>query len=268
MPTPPPLDLSDPQANMRAFIKARASLDESDTVTWFTGNVYSWPPSGPPLPILGLEGYNIARAVEVDGGYDLLTREAVYYLDPRSREVADTWTNKATVEDVEVVHIHNDPVNQEFRLQGPRGPWNLPITGVGDDLFFNVDVLLAYPSPLTRAEFPDNSQSDTYQAAELFQFFCKTAEIADESLQSASCQVSWTRLGPWLPWMRMGDRDGMLVYHCRGSKLEGGYSQLPEWIRARVEADAPQYTTAPREVTGPNETSWTYFKKLQQSPAL
>jgi hypothetical protein len=267
VPTPPPLDLSDPAASMRALIKARASLDGSDTVTWFTGNVHAWPPERPGPPLLGIEGYNIARAVETEGGWDLLTREAVFYLDPFRREPIDEWANPFTGETVEVVHIFNDPVNQRFRLQGPHGPWRLPVTGMGDDLYFNVDVLLAYPSPLPRAEFPEHSGDDTYRAAELFQFFCKTSEIADEANVNASCNVSWTRLGPWLPWMRMSDRPGMLVYHCRGKKLEGGYGALPDWIRERIDRDAPTYREAPRELTEPNETSWTYFRKLLASRA-
>jgi hypothetical protein len=258
------LDLDAPAGNMRAFIKARASLDSRDAVTWFTGSVYAWIPGAPARPVFGMEGYNVARAVEVEGGYDLLSREAVFYLDPPTREVLDLWTNPFTGEEVEVVHIWNDPVNQQFRLEGPRGPWHVPITGIGGDLFFNVDVFLAYPSPLPRHRFPESSQDDLYQAAELFQFFCKRADIEDPGVLSAPAQVSWTRLGPWLPFMRMGDRPGQLVYHCRGSKLAGGYGDLPEWIRARVEARDPRFAAAPTEFTQPNETSWTYFHKLAE----
>jgi hypothetical protein len=257
------VDLADPVQNMRAFVKARASLDGSDTWTWFTGTVHAWMPGGQFKPLFGFEGYNVSRVVEADGGYDLLTREAVFYLDPLSRAVLDRWTNPYTGEDVDVVHVWNDPVNQQFRLDGPRGPWMVPVTGLGDDVFFNVDVFLAYPSPLPREQFPDNSQDDLYQAAELFQFFCKRSELEDAGA-SAPCAVSWTRLAPWLPFMRMGDRPGQLVYHCRGRKLPR-YEDLPAWIRETVDARAPEFRSAPQSITGPNETSWTYFRKLASS---
>jgi hypothetical protein len=255
------LNLDNPADNLRGFLKARATIDGSDAVTWFTGNVHAWAPKGQFRPLFGFEGYNVARAVEADGGYDLLTREAVFYLDPNSREVLERWANPFTEEEVAVVHVWNDPVNQQLRLEGPRGPWKVPVTGIGDDIYFNLDIFLAYPSPMPRKEFPDQSQDDLYQAAELFQFFAKRSDIENESLASAPAQVSWTRLAPWLPWMKMADRPGQLVYHCRGRKLLEGYEELPQWIRDYVQANNPQFKTAPKEFTAPNETSWTYFKK-------
>ncbi|MCA1832307.1 MAG: DUF1838 family protein [Actinomycetota bacterium] len=259
------MNLDDPAQNLCAFLKARASLGGEDTVTWFTGTTHAWMPAGKFAPLFGFEGYNIARAVVADGGYDLLTREAVFYIDLRSGEPLDQWANPFSNENVTVAHIWNDPVNQQLRLDGPRGPWRVPVTGIGDDLFFNVDVFLAYPSPLPRAQFPEHSQDDLYQAAELFQFFCKRHDIEDESLMSAPALVSWTRLGPWLPWMRMGDRTGQLVYHGRGAKLAGGYADLPGWIRERVEATDARYAGAPREFTAPNATSWTEFRKILEA---
>ena len=258
------MNLDRPEENLRAFVKARASLDGTDQVTWFTGTAHAMMPAGKFAPLFGFEGYNVARAVEVEGGYDLLTREAVFYTDLRSGEPLEKWSNPLNGEEVEVVHIWNDPVNQQFRLEGPRGPWRVPVTGIGEHLFFNVDVFLAYPSPLPRAEFPDNSQDDLYQAAELFQFFCRRADVEDASSVNAPSLVSWTRLGPWLPWMRMADRPGTMVYHGRGAKLLGGFAELPAWIRKRVDDERPQFAEAPREFTAPNETSWTAFRKLAE----
>jgi hypothetical protein len=51
------------------------------------------------------------------------------------------------------------------------------------------------------------------------------------------------------------------VYHCRGRKLMGGYAELPQHLQAYVDANHPEYRTAPTEITGPNETSWTYYMK-------
>jgi hypothetical protein len=255
------VNLDQPADNLRAFVKARASLDGADQVTWFTGTTHAMMPAGKFAPLFGFEGYNVARALEVDGGYDLLTREAVFYTDLRSGDPLDKWANPFTGDEVEVAHILNDPVNQQFRLDGPRGPWRVPVTGIGEDLFFNVDVFLAYPSPLSRAEYPEHSQDDLYQAAELFQFFCKRADIENPAEAKAPSLVSWTRLGPWLPWMRMADRPGMLVYHGRGAKLAGGYKDLPAWIRKRIDGEHPEFAEAPRQFSAPNATSWTTFKK-------
>lgn len=255
------LDLDDPAQNMRAFVKARASLLPEDVVVRFAGDVTAVVPDTPAKHLFAFDGYNVARAVEVDGGYDLLTREVVFYLDPRTGRPLDRWTNPFTEEDVDVVHIWNDPVNQRFRLQQPWGPWRVPSLEIAGSVQFKIDVFLAYPSPLPRAHYPEHSQDDTYRAAELFTFTTPRAEL-DTDTPSASCAVSWTRMAPWLPFMRMGDRPGMLVYHGRGAKLPGGYDELPAWIRERVRAAGRSFDRAPTEFTEPNETSWTYFKKL------
>ncbi|MGH2812724.1 MAG: DUF1838 family protein, partial [Actinomycetota bacterium] len=107
------LDLESPEGNLRAFVKARASLEPEDAVTWFAGNVHSWMPGGQFRHLFGFEGYNVARAVEAEGGFDLLTREAVFYLDPETGEVLDEWKNPFTDDTVRVIHVWNDPVNQQ-----------------------------------------------------------------------------------------------------------------------------------------------------------
>lgn len=241
-------------------MKARASIDGADSFTWFAGDVTALEPGGKSTPLFGLEGYNVSRAIEVKGGYDLLTREAVFYLDSRSRQIIDKFDNPWTESTVDVLHIWNDPVNMRFREQMPWGPFRVPVFEMGDDVLFKMDVFLAYPSPLARAEFPDNSQDDTYQAVEMFGFATTRSALESDS-PSAPTRVSWTRIAPWLPWMGNGDRPGQLVYHCEGVKV-GGFDDMPEQIRARVLADAPHFTSAPTEWSEPNETSWTYFKKV------
>ena len=65
-----------------------------------------------------------------------------------------------------------------------------------------------------------------------------------------------------MPFMRMGDREGNLVFVCRGRKLENGWNDMPEQIKAYVDKHHPVFQTAPDIYLEPNETSWTYFKKL------
>lgn len=245
---------------LEEFVRVRADLAGGETLVWWTGDVYAWMPGDGPHHLFGFEGVNAARAVPVDGGYDLLAREAACYLDPVSREPVDTWENRYTGEREDVLHVWNDPVNQRWRTDGPRGPFRAPKVRIGDDVVFNTDVLLAYPSPLPVADYPAHSGDDTYRAMELFQFFVRARDLEDPSLDSAPCTLSWTRVAPWLPWMRMGDRPGALVYHCRGAKVPS-WDRVPERVRTFVEKRDPAFRTAPGQWSAPNETSWTYFRK-------
>jgi hypothetical protein len=246
---------------LTALAKARVSTDGRDTTMWWTGDVYSWGPGETNRHLFGFEGLNVARLVAVEGGYELLAREAAFYLDPRSRQILSSWQNPVTEQTVEVVHIWNDPVNQRWLLEGPRGPFRIPMTQLGDRVCFNMDIPLAYPSPLPVADYPDSSADDTYRALELFQFYAPIDALLDQSTASVPCELSWMRMSPWLPWMRMGARPGGLVFHCRGYKL-AAYEQVPERTRAYIAAHHPEYATAPQQWSEPNETSWTYFRKL------
>lgn len=157
----------------------------------------------------------------------------------------DTWDNPFTGRAVEVLHVFNDPVNQRL------GAYPVPVTRLGDQVVYNVDVRLAYPSPLKVADYPENSASDTYRALELFQFFAAAKDL-ESGMADVPCVFSWCRVSPWLPWMAMGQRGGGLVYHCRGAKVP----EVPARLRERV---GERFLHAPEEESGPNMTSWTAF---------
>ncbi len=256
-------DLS-PSQHLDRFLKARANLNGEDAVFWWKGYIYTYIPGEPSQRILGTEGFNIGRIEAVDGGYQMITREVNFYSDMETGEILEQWHNPLNDKTVDVIQVWNDPVNQQFMENGPHGAFTMPIEDLGNGqtcMYF--DVMLAYPSPLPRGEYPLNSQSDLYQGAELFQFFVNKDELEDPNTTDIMCSNSWTRIGPWLPWMEMGDHPGNLVYQCRGSKLADGFEALPQHMQDYVMKHQPKYARSPEAFSTPNETSWTYFKKLK-----
>ncbi|MFD9265414.1 DUF1838 family protein [Streptomyces goshikiensis] len=243
-----------PTELFRAFARTRASLDGSEVTYWWTGDVHSSAPGEPYERLFGFEGVNVGRLVPDEDAaagadaYRFLSREAAFYLDPRSREILDTW------QDERVVHVWNDPANQRWR------PFPVPMTELGDQVCFSLEIPLAYPSPLPVADYPAHSADDTYRALELFQFFAPASVLTTDA-PGVAATMSWTRMSPWLPWMRQGQRPGGLTFHCRGRKL-GSYAEVPERTRAYIAANHPEYAHAPEKWSQPNETSWTYFRKL------
>jgi hypothetical protein len=70
----------------------------------------------------------------------------------------------------------------------------------------------------------------------------------------------------WLPWMKMRGRAGLVYFNGAGRKL-GSYEELPEGMRKAIEARAPIYKEPPPvDDQRPNETSWTYFKRMVPPP--
>ncbi len=260
------LNLDNPEDNLTAFIKVRGSLKDGEEVIFYAnGTVYGFVEGERDKPLMGFQMYNIGRQIKTgEHSYDLLTNEVLLYTDLKTGEVLEQFENPYTNETVDVLHVWNSPVNQKQALEGKYGKWGVNHNKLGDDIIcMNADIFLAYPSPLSMKEYPKNSQSDLYEAAELFQFFFSEKDMNDPDKNSIDCTISWTRMGPWLPWLNMGQHQGNMVYQGAGYKLlETDYDKMPKILTEYVVANKPEYRHAPTEYTKPNETSWTYFKKM------
>ena len=110
---------------------------------------------------------------------------------------------------------------------------------------------------------------DVYQGGELFNFFVDRADLEDESLDSVPVEISWTRVGQYLPWMQMGAAPGRLIYHVRGWKLPDGVSGLPQHITDYVNTQGrTEYFEAPDAPPAgftPNATTWREFASMVTS---
>ncbi len=251
-----------------SFLLARGSADPAAEVVFhWTGAIYADVPAAPGdtaersfgEPLLRFEGFNIARFVqgEEHATARMLSRELGLYLDPASGEPLDCWHNPFTGGDVAVAHVFNDPVNVTLGDTLPRQ--------VGEQLVWSFELALSYPSPLPVDGYPEYSAGNTYQSTEIFDFFVDADALDGAGRMGAPATLSWTRVGPWLPWMQMGQRPGRLIYHATGHKLPGGFDDLPERLRRVVRDTAPEYARAPSEDVSPNATSWTTFRALLES---
>ena len=256
------LDLTKSEDLLTAFVKVRGSLDaKEETVVYDEGIIYAVIPNQPIKALMKFQMYNISRFEKTDSGYNLITREMLAYEDVKTGAILNKWYNPVIKDSVEVLHVWNDPVNSKNTAK----IFYLPMMKLSKDrLCFYIDVPLYYPSPLKEADWPQNSRSDMYQAAELFQFFVNEKDIQNKKLNSVPFDLSWHRFSDFLPWMKMADAPGYLMYSSRGSKLKGGWNDLPQNIKDFVTSTAPEYQHAPATYATPNMTSWKYFKKVME----
>jgi hypothetical protein len=102
----------------------------------------------------------------------------------------------------------------------------------------------------------------TYHATEIFDFYGLRDELLDEDTTFVNPGVAWVRIAQWLPFMEMNGREGMMYFNAQGGKLDS-WDDLPQLLKDQIAANYPDYTNAPPlDDTRPNETSWTYFKKI------
>lgn len=241
------LDLDNPRDNLTALLKLQADTSGADVISGFPGEVWGWVPGEGNKLLFKSYGIGASHVEQVDDGWRFYHREILYYMDPQTGEILDDWVNPYTTRRVEVQHILNDPVHRFYALDGGRFAFPWPYTVMGDDLVFRISVFAFRDSQLPRLDYPLHSADDSYQAAELWMMNGRVSEIMDPDITSASCVTSWTRVGQWLPFMEMGNRPGVMVYHSDAYKLLEGVSQIPASILQYTEKHYSKYLESPTE---------------------
>ncbi len=205
------------------WVKARASLNSSQsTFLVWTGKIYAFVPEGETICLFSMVGVNVSRCLPTEEeSWHFTSRELTYYLDPKTGENLKQWTNPWTQELVTVMHVANNPVQDCFK-------GTFPAQVDGDNTTFVFDLFSTYPNPLaTDPKFAPYSPNPIYQSGELFKITVPTQDLLDPQMQSVSkLQLCWDRIGPWVPWMKMGNLPGHLIYSAYGSKVDG-VSHLP-----------------------------------------
>ena len=264
------LDPSVPADALEISKRFQCAAKDGDEAVWhFSGNVYSRVQGEPDRLLFKGDGFNIRRCVEVNDpvrgkGYRLISREVWFYLDPKTGQVINQWTNPWTDETVDVMHIHNDPVNSRpsFATSADGAPYTIPSFRIeGPYVFMPFEAPLFYENPLA-GDYQDY-EGGKYHAMEIFDFAGLKDDVLDTRNATAHPIVSWVRISNWMPWMKMRGRQGQMVFNATGRKLPGGFAELPDMIKAEVRANFPIYDQAPPpDDQRPNETTWTKFKTL------
>lgn len=268
-PGAPRIDLDTPAGVMTASRKVQCSLKDGEPVTFYWhGDMYSRVTGERDRLLFKVEGMNTRRCVTVTDpekgtGFRLVSREILLYLDPKTGEVARKWSNPWTGEEVDVLHVANDPVNSTWWPVGRDGkPQSWTGSVQGNRWWQTVTFPLFYTNPL--AGDYQKYVGGFYQATEMFNFMGELDDLLDGRKPTAEVQVGWVRLSTWLPWMQMSGRDGLVYFHTAGVKL-ASWDELPEVMKKEVATNYPEYREPPpADDTRPNETSWSYFKKKVQ----
>jgi hypothetical protein len=246
------------ELDTQQWVKTRSSLDphESTFLIW-TGKIYTFIPGEKRKLLFKIVGVSVSRCLpQAEGSWDFISRELTYYLDPQTEEILQKWENPWTGEIVPVIHVANNPVQGHFQGKFPAQVDN-------DSTTFVFDIFPTYPNPLAEDQkFAAYSPFTTYQASELFKITVPTADLWNAQLPTVSqLRLSWDRIGQWLPWMKMGDCPGYLIYSASGKKV-GGFTELPPLLQNEINTRVPLYKNAPKAfLEGEDMTSWLYFKQ-------
>jgi hypothetical protein len=265
-----PLDLSKGEDSIVAFRKLQCSAKDSvPSFYHWSGRAYSRVEGEPDRLLFRVEGMNVRQCTSYNDpvrgvGVRQVSREVMIYLDPKTGEVLRSWSNPWSGKTVDVIHVANDPVNMRgpsFAKNKDGSSYSLGGRADGGLYFLNIEVPLFYKNPLA-GDYQDQV-GNHYHAMELFNFIIDEKDLLDRKKDMAlTSKVSWVRVAPFLPWMEMGSRPGLMVFNASGHKL-ASFTQLPQVLQDEIRKSYPAYVAPPPvDDARENETSWTYLKKM------
>ena len=267
------LDLTKPEDALLAYRKILCGSTKDEHVRysiWF-GRTYSRVAWEKDRHLFDVVGTNIRRCVSFNDpqrgpGFRSVSRELMFYIDPKTRKPLETFANPWTGETNKVVHVANDPVNMRepiYARDKDGKPFTMELDRMGDVFVSRSEFPLYYSNVLAG---PYQKQTGgAYQAMEIFTRFIPAKELLDSNVVAPKgMHLAWNRVSQWLPWMDMEGRPGTLIFVTAGDSV-AKFEDLDPILKDQITRNFPIYREPPPVTDDrPNETSWTYYKKVRE----
>jgi len=261
-------DPDKPEDALKLQQKFTCSLNEGETTIGFwQGSFFSRVEGERDRKLFGVIGVNVRQCKNLQHpergpGFRSVSREIMLYLDPDTGEVLDTWTNPWTGEELDVIHVANDPVNMRgplYAYNADGEPFRFKGTFKNGRVFVSSAYPLFYKNPLG-GDYQEYI-GGTYHATEFFTDYALEDDVLDPNVKKLDgMTIAWTRVADWLPWMKMGDRVGLMFTSTVGGRLTS-IEQLPEPLLSELKNNYPEYMAPPPlDDSRPNRTSWMAVK--------
>jgi hypothetical protein len=243
------------------FANIRCGIDGKTYYFEATGAMYAQPlDQSEPLHLFDFLGVDISRCVhdETDNRWYLLSRKITLYLDPATGKMLQQWKNPWSDETLNVMHRSYD--YQEFSV-----PPHMKAAIAPDLSAVSLDFNLKLPNPLSQnPKFADYSPEPYVQSSDSYKFIFPTKLLSVEQLTPQDHQtvaLSYYRMGPWEPWMKMRGKPGFLVLNYTGVKTSS-FEALQPQLTTLIEQRMPLFREAPPyRLERSIATSWTRFEE-------
>ncbi|MFE1747338.1 DUF1838 family protein [Coleofasciculus sp. H7-2] len=241
------------------FVKVRCSSDSKTHYFPATGAMYAHPiDNDEPVHLFDFLGVDISRCIQDNSTsrWTLVSRKITLYLDPKTGEILKSWKNPWSGETLNIMHRSYD--YQEFQIPQQIDAQITPaISSVSLD--FNMKL----PNPLaTNPKFADYSPEKYVQSSDSYKFIFPTKMLSDEPLSASdnrAVTLSYYRMGPWEPWMKMKGKPGFLVLNYTGTKTDV-FEEIPLALKEQIEHRMPLFREAPTcRIQRSIATSWSRF---------
>ncbi len=283
--SPPPNPVLGSAAGMlETYIKMSGDTSGKPYGGYFSGHAFAWLPGECIRPLFGFSGFGLGSDHrQKDGTFHHIWHEVGFYTDLQTGKVLEQWDNPMNGETCEVMPINNRSVNltfsphepdpaalAKFGVQlmdpnfidpnAPGRPFGMPYAEIGDQLSIFADSVGLVPSVLDPAVWKKESPGKSINVGEFFMVTGSKRLALDPAVTNVPVTGAWARLGPYLPWMLMGQSPGHIFYRSATRKIAGPW-QLPKSLVAYTKQKFPEYLEFPTDFSIPIVNSWDVYKQ-------
>ncbi|RAM50442.1 MAG: hypothetical protein C6Y22_17795 [Hapalosiphonaceae cyanobacterium JJU2] len=243
------------------FVKVRCGTDGKTYYFEATGSMYAQPlDQDEPIHLFNFLGVDISRCIQdkANSRWTLVSRKFSLYLDPQSGQILKQWENPWTGETLNIMHRSYD--YQEFQIPPQINAYIAP-----EISFVSLDFNQKLPNPLAKnPQLTDYSPEEFLRSSDSYKFIFPTAILdakGENSPSDRAVAMSYYRMGPWEPWMKMKGKPGFLVLNYTAAKTDV-FEDLHPYIKEKIEHRLPLFREAPIcRLERSIGTSWSRFEE-------
>lgn len=237
------------------FVKVRCEPNGQTDYFYAVGTMSLQTDGQAPRHVFNFEGVDVSRCVydQAQDRWWLLSRKITLYRDPQTNELLRTWTNPITQEKLNVLHRSYD--YQEFQL-----PAEVPTLNSGTSRVVSFDYNAYAPNPLAeKPEYKDYAPQPFVQSSDSYKYIFP-ADLEAVASDPRSVVLSYSRSGPFEPWMKMGTLPGQLYLNYSGYRVLS-FGELPANLQTLIDTRMPLFKEAPAcRLDLSIGTSWSRFE--------
>ena len=245
----PKLNLEDPASRARIRAKIIGSTKQETLHGLSQLHLYAYLNDGNVKPLLTMWNYTVTKwTPHSETSYRMRHYESGIYTKFNSEEVLDDyWDNPVTGERREVWPFLGGPIQGEI---GPDGtvtgenatvhPESLGIHVLGDQVFLPTQSSFSFPNPFSPQQWPKESAGPTFYWDSFFTYSAALKDVANPSLDRVRSTAQFQNLVSWHPWLGMGGVAGRSFGRAFGTKLDGGFDDLPKFVQTAVAKQTPE----------------------------
>jgi hypothetical protein len=250
------LDLTNPDARVRAYLRMRSRLDGKPSYMPYRGTIFGKPEGKAAVALFDVAGFSWSTVTPLgESRYRVDGVEAGYFLDRITGQPLVNWVNPLNDLETTVKHYRSwahmlvSPAGLEPVRDGPLPAGTQFTASMGEPTIMNgrvwmhEDLIGQFPSP-PKESFADPLQyfGPMLTASSLATWSAAVMDLLHPKTPYVPCMLSYQTLGSWRPFMRMGSTPGLISWRMFGAKA-ASLDGVPKPLRERVLADYPDFLT-------------------------